>query len=283
MPPTILIGADPELFIVKDDQVISAHDIIPGTKEKPYPVPGGSIQVDGLAAELNINPSLTAEEFDNNCTQVLNSLLEIINLQIPNAKLVNHTVATFKKDYFDSLPNSIKILGCDPDFNAYSQQANINPKEKFENYEKNNSPIRVAGGHIHIGYISENSNYWDNVTEIEHFAECCLLIKDLEEIFTYCKKSLHHRLRSRFYGQRGSFRPKKYGVEWRSPTPFWVLNSEYRKLFFNSIQKRCKHILKLIDEKGNIKPEKTAPFLYFNRSEEELSLNKKINYDEISL
>ena len=45
----VCIGADPELFLKKNGKFHSAYGTIPGTKRKPYPVPGGAVQIDGMA------------------------------------------------------------------------------------------------------------------------------------------------------------------------------------------------------------------------------------------
>ena len=54
----ILIGADPELFVMKNGKFHSADDLIPGSKDEPYPVENGAVKVDGMALEFNIRPAL---------------------------------------------------------------------------------------------------------------------------------------------------------------------------------------------------------------------------------
>ena len=60
----LLLGADPEAFVVlKDGGIpVSAHGLLPGTKDKPFPVEKGAVQVDGMAAEFNIEPAATEDE-----------------------------------------------------------------------------------------------------------------------------------------------------------------------------------------------------------------------------
>jgi hypothetical protein len=60
----ILIGADPELFVfTRSGKPVSAHDLIPGTKYEPHEVGNGAVQVDGVAAEFNIDPAANEDEF----------------------------------------------------------------------------------------------------------------------------------------------------------------------------------------------------------------------------
>ena len=51
------IGADPELFLHKNGKAVTAHGVVQGTKEHPYPVEYGAYQVDGMAVEFNIDPT----------------------------------------------------------------------------------------------------------------------------------------------------------------------------------------------------------------------------------
>ena len=100
------IGADPELFIINQQtkQFVSAHDIIPGNKAAPTPVMNGAVQPDGVAAEFNISPAKSLEEFQHNIKSVLLTLQEIVNAHNPDFQLYCSPTAVFDEKYFDSLP-----------------------------------------------------------------------------------------------------------------------------------------------------------------------------------
>jgi len=53
----ILVGCDPELFVKKDGVLVSAHGLVQGSKEHPFRVSKGAVQVDGMALEFNIDPA----------------------------------------------------------------------------------------------------------------------------------------------------------------------------------------------------------------------------------
>lgn len=74
------IGTDPEcaIYDTENKMYVSAHDLIPGDKNNPFKVEKGAVQVDGLAAEFNIDPATTAEEFDDNISSVINQLTDMI-------------------------------------------------------------------------------------------------------------------------------------------------------------------------------------------------------------
>ena len=62
----LTIGCDPEFFLEdkKTGKVISAHGHIPGTKERPHVLcGGGTVQLDGVACEIGINPAATSSGF----------------------------------------------------------------------------------------------------------------------------------------------------------------------------------------------------------------------------
>lgn len=215
----ISIGCDPEFFLWDIDlkDYISAHELVPGDKNRPHALNGGAVQVDGTAVEFNIDPANSAIEFENNVNTVLG---EIRNL-IPE-KYEFHYVPSVKysEQIWNSIPDKQKVLGCDPDFNAY---IDINKPQKAPNPDDRNR-YRMGGGHIHLGYgsdidIQDQSSFWD----------CRQLTIAFHGIYK-CMRSLwdNDNKRQRQYGANAAFRPKSYGVEFRSPSNAWI---KYPKLY----------------------------------------------------
>ena len=119
----LLLGADPEMFMANEQGLIrSAHGIIPGTKEEPHVVAQGAVQVDGLALEININPSSNRGDFLRNIMTVQTEL----GLLLP----ANHSTVIkghhyFHEEYMKVQPAESLVLGCDPDFNAWTMKNQI--------------------------------------------------------------------------------------------------------------------------------------------------------------
>ncbi len=207
----VLIGADPEVF-VKDKETgafISAHGLIPGTKENPHPVPQGAVQVDGMALEFNINPAETSGYFNHNIATVFDHLKAMLK---PEHEIVITPTAVFTKEYMASLPEEAKILGCDMDYNAWTGEANPAPDK--------NSLMRTAAGHIHIGW-TKNEDPMDPV----HFEDCRTVIKQLDYYLgIYSILWDKDTKRRDMYGQAGAFRPKSYGAEYRVLSNAWLAN-----------------------------------------------------------
>jgi len=113
----MLIGTDTELFLRKDGKFLSAHKIIPGTKARPFPVKKGMVQVDGMALEFGIDPAPTYTTFKNNINTVLSRLQDLIP---DDHEMVLAASAIFDLDHMKEQPEEAVMLGCDPDYNAWT-------------------------------------------------------------------------------------------------------------------------------------------------------------------
>lgn len=204
MTYAIKLGTDPEVFL-KDaaGAFVSAHDLIPGSKWDPHIVNLGAIQPDGVAAEFNTAPAETADEFLTNIETVMVQLEAQFKTIRPDLMIAITPTATFDKDYFDGLPQHAVELGCTPDFNAYTMDANT-PPETTE-------PFRTGAGHIHVGWGEGFLR-----ADYEHYELCCDVVKQLDSVL-YVASLLwdNDSKRRTLYGKLGAFRPKSYGVEYR--------------------------------------------------------------------
>lgn len=200
------IGADPEIFVTKDGKPVSAWGLIEGDKKNPRKVGFGAVQVDGMALEFNINPARGEAGFLRNLEQVMNTLKEMV----PGYEFYDRPVAHFGREYIEAQPHAAKVLGCEPDYNAYTK--GVNPTPDVE------TPFRTASGHIHIGW-TQNTDPFDP----GHFEACCTLTKFLD--ITLGLPSLiwdDDQERRQLYGKAGTFRPKPYGMEYRTLSNRWL-------------------------------------------------------------
>lgn len=200
---TFKIGTDPELFVMKDGKFISGHDLIPGTKHQPFLVPGGAVQVDGVACEFNTFPVQTADDFVQVINDVRSKLTEMVKSHDPAFELVSIPTAVFDEEYFWNLPDQAILLGCTPDFNAYTGKENDTPSTE--------ETFRTGAGHIHVGW-----GHGFDVNSDEHFELCRKVVRQLDCIL-YPISLLWDSddKRRTLYGKIGAFRPKHYGVEYR--------------------------------------------------------------------
>lgn len=208
MELNIKVGADPELFIrnPNDNTFVCANGRMPGTKAQPHPVQFGAVQVDGFAAEFNIDPAENREDFIRNIKTVQSELAKMH----PGFDLVATPTAMFAKDYFLEQPAEARELGCNPDWNAYTQAENPAPKDIIG--------TRTGSGHIHIGW-RDDGDAFDPV----HLADCYAIVKQLDHYIGVPSLAWDFDTKRRkMYGKAGAFRPKSYGLEYRTPSNAWL-------------------------------------------------------------
>ena len=218
-----LVGADPELFVqnLNSKAFISAHDMVPGTKYEPFKVPFGAIQVDGMALEFNIDPAKTASEFTHAIAEVQKALRHYVPA---GYNMVAEPAAVFDADYFASVPETAKELGCEPDFNAYTGLANPRPDAS--------TCMRTASGHVHIGWTTGA-----DISSEEHLADCRDAVKQLDyALGIYSLLWDPDNRRRSMYGMAGAFRPKPYGVEYRVMSNRWLADPRLQAWVFNAVQ-----------------------------------------------
>lgn len=203
----IKLGCDPELFVTLDGKPRCAHGLIPGTKEKPFKVDKGAVQVDGTALEFNTDPASSEDEWVGNIATVMRQLRAMVD---PKYKFLIEPSVRFNGNHLKAQPDEAKELGCMPDLNAYTMKENPKPNAA--------TTLRTASGHIHIGF-TENADIKDEA----HIIRCCTLAKHLD--LWLGLRSLEwdkDRTRRLLYGDPGAIRIKPYGLEYRVLSNKWV-------------------------------------------------------------
>lgn len=223
----LLIGADPELFVTKNGEFVSGHGMIKGTKQQPFKVDKGAVQVDGMALEFNIDPAKDEEEFLAN----LNAVREQMGKMVAGYELSNSPVAVFSEEVLAMQPPEALELGCEPDYNAYTGEVNPRPDAAVK--------FRTGAGHIHIGWTNDV-----DPMHPEHFEACRMLTKELDAIlYTQAIQWDGDERRSELYGKPGAFRPKPYGVEYRVLSNAWVGNECVTRYIFQVVHQAFKNLV----------------------------------------
>lgn len=210
-----VMGCDPELFIETSDGVVGSETIIP--KEGIYTAWGNKIVRDGVQIELQPPPAT--------CRQTLGATLAGIIQQL-DAELVKHAskgikasfapVVEVPKEEFDKLSAEAKRLGCAPSSNALQPRATVKVSKADER-------IRSAGGHIHMGighhHILKSGNPKNqalrdqlvNLLDVMVGLPCVLIDRDPNQA-----------KRRKVYGRAGEYRLPPHGIEYRTPSNFWL-------------------------------------------------------------
>lgn len=219
MTVQFMFGADPEIFVKKNGKGVSVYETgLPGDKKTPFKTTYGALQQDGFAAEFNIDPSPSNsfDQFNQNIVRTIADLQKEINKKTPGFNLAIQPVMDFDPDYMAKQPDSVKELGCDPDYCAYTLEANPRPD--------GDRAFRTGAGHVHIGWGADIP-----VDNEDHMAICAGFVKMLDATVGMFMTVLDTDPRRReLYGKAGAFRPKSYGVEYRTPSNLWIVNKERR-------------------------------------------------------
>ena len=203
----ITIGADPELFIVdNNNKVISAVGLIPGEKGKPYVADnmpkGFGMEIDNILGEFNIPPVKLRSGFVNNINYMKDYIDNFVKQINPNYGI--QCIASRMVDDDQLQSDEAKLFGCMPDYNVYTEKKNKKPNAKNQN-------LRSAGFHIHIGY--------------DHPAvpESLRMVK-LLDIFLGIPSVIidPDKERRKLYGRAGAFRLTKYGFEYRTLSSYMM-------------------------------------------------------------
>lgn len=216
---TFTLGCDPEIFVKKNGKPIAISETsLPGDKKEPFKTMYGAVQQDGAAAEFNTNPVQCQdfEGFNQNIVRTMADLRGFVG-DVTIAKGV--TVMDFSEEYMASLPDTTKELGCDPDYNAYTLLPNPRPD--------GDRLFRTAAGHVHVGWGADIP-----VDNAEHMEICSSFVKMMDATVGMFMTFIDREPRRReLYGKAGAFRPKSYGVEYRTPSNAWIWNRPRRLLF----------------------------------------------------
>tara|TARA_R110000823_G_C15952958_1_gene502518 strand:+ start:5129 stop:5938 length:810 start_codon:yes stop_codon:yes gene_type:complete len=215
----VTMGADPEKFVHNGEEFVSAHGMIRGTKQEPFVVENGAVQVDGMAVEFNIDPANNRDEFVSNLQSVMGQL----NDMIPEFQTLAVPTADFSAEVMRAAPHEAKELGCEPDFNAWLDGA-ANPTPN------GNVSFRTGAGHLHIGWTKDM-----DINDESHVQACIQLCKQLDLYLGVPSVLFDGDDRRReLYGKAGAMRIKPYGVEYRVLSNAWLKNESLMQWVYDN-------------------------------------------------
>lgn len=224
------LGADPELFVktTSEGNVVPICGKIGGTKENPliindlinerYGAEAGrrskdstekignyAIQEDNVMLEFNIPAYKDTLYFTEAITKIL-TVLDADVLPPHGIQTMYSSTHTFKPEDIAPFPQAFTV-GCLSDMNAYAGRMG-QKREPFNATHFGNN--RFCGGHLHVQY---NKNHVPPYV-FAQFMDAVVALPFLR----WDKQ----KLRRMFYGQPGIYREKPYGIEYRTPSNFWL-------------------------------------------------------------
>lgn len=212
------IGTDPEFILIDEkNNLKSAIQIIKCGKNKKIKINKSTFFYDNVLAECSVFPSNNSDQFINNIRE---SLIELSKIIKP-FKLSNLCSGNFSEEEMNHKDS--RIAGCETEYCAYLLKS-INNKKIKNLFKKSN--FRTAGGHIHLG------------TDLgKEDISCVMLIRMLDLFLgTTClllENENHYFERRKIYGQPGRYRQPSYGVEYRTPSNFWLMSPKLVDLVYD--------------------------------------------------
>lgn len=200
-------GADIEFVArrLSDNVPASVEGLIKGTKQKPKIIKKGNVQEDNILPEMAIDIAYTREEFIDNIMTVQNGLKRILN----KYELLPSLSPSAYYPSKECQSEQAKLFGCEPDFNCWTGDENPAPKLGL-----GQETFRTAGGHVHFGF-PEVKKWSTAQMEMVQWMDIFLGIPSLT-------MDVQGQSRRQLYGKAGAYRPKDYGVEYRSMSNWWA-------------------------------------------------------------
>lgn len=222
----VTLGADPEMFVRnipgsqlhkgfrdKGNVIVPVCGLVGGTKETPIQFPlaqvaGYKYQEDNVTFEVNIPPCDSVAAFSaaiRRVRELSEGLLAIKGLKPDYARSAVRFGAK------DLQSEQAMTIGCDPDMCAYGGEDDSPiSREPFD--IKQLGTWRFAGGHVHFGYDVEGLGIPHHV--VARLIDACVYLPLINQD--------KQKTRRQFYGLAGLYRPKPYGIEYRTMSNFWL-------------------------------------------------------------
>lgn len=228
----ITIGLDPELMLVEKNsgRIVSAIPVLRNNKYNPIDLGDGfTCYYDNVLVEGTFIPSTNKEEFIKNLKMGLSKIADKVGDKYSLAPISSHIFGDNEIEHPDAA-----AFGCNPEYCAYDISEVIPPEP--------GSGLRSGSAHIHIGR-SDFKQYEDEYGDI--LSDDPLLSFDskiktikLMDIFVGLPLAImdtfdDSKERRKLYGKAGRHRVTKYGVEYRTPSNFWMTSPEIAELIFD--------------------------------------------------
>lgn len=208
------LGQDCETFLVDaSGKHISAIGLINADKWHPMQIPGMpsgfTLQEDNVALEYGMPPAASEDEWNASIVAVMEKSREYTK-GLDFSKL---SCTVFDKDQM--MHPAAHRFGCEPDYNAWTGEANGKPVPPHPF-------MRSAGGHIHIE-TKENPFIVAQAFDLFAVVPSVLMDEGTE--------------RRKLYGSAGACRIKPYGVECRALSNFWMFEEKHRRWAWRAVER----------------------------------------------
>ncbi len=215
----VLLGGDPEFFFEGGGKVVGAEKVLKeGGKEvksarvsesnTPSFDDFSAFVLDGVQVELNPAPHLCRQSLGHEIALAFHALRKHLK-GMEGMSATMKTTIDLDPEELNSLSDKARVFGCEPSFNLYDSKSRI--EVDASTYLK-----RSAGGHIHLGLEQSPPVFHDRKSLVPLLdtllgLPCVLIDRDEGNVE-----------RRKHYGRAGEYRLPKHGLEYRTPSNFWL-------------------------------------------------------------
>jgi hypothetical protein len=204
-----MFGADPEGFFRQNGELRGSERFIPSAGLLVYG--GGKIVRDGVQFELNPTADILFTTLAHNIKQLF-TVLNKLTKEHEGLTIDFSTLVEVPKKELESLSPETRVLGCHPSLNFYGvKPIRVNPNT----YRK-----RSTGGHLHFGLHHTFMYDADAMDNRERLVPLLDVFVGL--VSTLIDRDPNAAERRKNYGRAGEYRLPKYGLEYRTPSNFWL-------------------------------------------------------------
>jgi hypothetical protein len=206
------VGHDAEFMVSINGTIEPIVGKLGGTKERPIYIPEleGAYQEDCTNAEIGIIPADRPSDWIRRTLGMVARVEEVVHGKAVFIPSYNFPINKLRT-------KQAREAGCSVDFNVYSGRVNPRP-------EVSKGTLRSAGGHIHMQVARGN-----DIERVVRAADVLIGTQMVVWDTDINRRSL--------YGQAGAFRPKNYGVEYRTPSNAWMQDEEKMEWVFEQAMK----------------------------------------------
>lgn len=211
IPSAIGIGTDLEAFLFDNEaqRIVPCVGILDGTKDEPFPIKGYPkgyyVQEDNVMVEFNIPPAENLGQWYKSVRKAKVGVVEELQRRHGTRYSLYTRKHTHKFRGTELQSRQAQTIGCEADYDAYEGgKMRVNPPAPGLD--------RSCGGHVHLGGDFKCPDF---VAAL--FAELFIGVRARQTIDPTDP-------RARWYGQPGIYRPKPYGVEYRTPNNQWAMD-----------------------------------------------------------
>jgi hypothetical protein len=193
------VGCDPEVFLTRDGGFIGSERVVPDLK--------GLVVRDGFQVEFNPPASMSSSILGSWLSQAFIRLDSLVKAH-EGVGISLDQVIKVDPNEMSQLSERSRILGSDPSFNVYGTKPILVDGESY--------PFRSAAGHLHFGL--KNDLFDERVRLISWFD---VFVGNTSVLIDRNPLAVQRREN---YGRAGEYRIPNHGIEYRTPSNFWLRN-----------------------------------------------------------